>query len=137
MRRKITSICLSLAMILSSAIATFAGGALETVDITNAGPSPIPGHTAVRVIGIKWDSRTIPVQYSMNTTLNPIPNPLGPAFLTVAAAQTALQDSFNAWNNLPTSFIDMRITKTTGNLGLRGFDFVNELTFRTANNFSA
>ena len=48
-----------------------------------------------------------------------------------------MQASFDEWNAVPTSFIDMQITRTTGNLGLRGFDFVNELTFRTAANFTA
>jgi hypothetical protein len=48
-----------------------------------------------------------------------------------------LQTSFDAWNNIPTSFIDMRITGTTANPGLTGFDFVNELSFRTAANFGA
>src|SRR5262249_11060047 len=57
--------------------------------------------------------------------------------LTLAQAQAALQTSFDSWNQIPTSFIDMRITKTTANPGLAGFDFVNELTFRTAANFGA
>jgi hypothetical protein len=73
----------------------------------------------------------------MNNTLDPIPNPLGAPVLTLAQAQAALQVSFDAWNQIPTSFIDMRITGTTSNPGLVGFDFINELTFRTANNFGA
>ena len=63
--------------------------------------------------------------------------PLGAPVLTLAQAQAALQTSFDAWNNIPTSFIDMRITGTTFNPGLTGFDFVNELSFRTAANFGA
>ena len=89
------------------------------------------------MIGIKWDTRAIPVKYSINTTLDPVPNPLGAAFLTLAAARTEFQASFDAWNNIRTSFIDMRITGTTANPGLRGFDFINEVTFRTAANFTA
>ena len=137
MRKKITSIFVSVCMIFAGVISANAGGALETVDITAAPPSPIAGHLIAKVIGIKWDSRCIPVNYSMNTTLSPIPNPLGAPVLTLAAAQAALQDSFDAWNDLPTSFIDMQITGTTANAGLRGFDFVNELTFRTAVSFGA
>jgi hypothetical protein len=137
MRKKIASVCLSAFMIFASVIPALAGGALETVDITANTPSPIPGQTVAKVIGIKWDARCIPVKYSMNTTLNPVPNPLGPAFLTLADAQAAFQASFDQWNNLPTSFIDMRITGTTANLGLVGFDMVNELSFRTAANFTA
>jgi hypothetical protein len=73
----------------------------------------------------------------MNTSLDPIPNPLGPAFLTVAEAQAALQASLDAWNNIPTSFIDMSITGTTAKTTLVGFDFINELTFRTSAGFGA
>src|SRR5688572_30390686 len=118
--------------VLFIAAASYAGGALETIDITNAGPSPIAGHVAAKVIGIRWDARCIPVQYSMNTTLDPVPNPLGAPFLSVAAARASLQESLDDWNRLPSSYIDMRITKTTANPGLRGFDMINELTFRTA-----
>ena len=137
MKRQLTSIFLTTCMILMSVTSIRAGGALETVDITGAGPSPIPGHVLARVIGIKWDSRSIPVQYRVNNTLNPIPNPLGPAFLTVAQATTALQASFDQWNSLPSSFINMQIVGQTGNLGLVGFDFINELSFRTAAGFGA
>ena len=137
MKRQLTSIFLTTCMILMSVSSIRAGGALETVDLTGAGPSPIPGHLLARVIGIKWDSRSIPVQYRVNNTLDPIPNPLGPAFLTVAQATTALQASFDQWNSLPSSFINMQIVGTTSNLGLVGFNFVNELSFRTAAGFGA
>lgn len=137
MKKKIISICLSIFMVLVSALPALAGGALETIDITNAPPSPIAGHLLAKVIGIKWDARSIPVNYSMNTSLSPIPNPLGAPFLSVADAQSALQASFDAWNNLPTSYIDMRITGSTAKTTLVGFDFINELTFRTATSFGA
>jgi hypothetical protein len=114
-----------------------AGGALETIDLTGAGPSPIPGHLLARVIGIKWDARSIPVQYRINNTLDPIPNPLGPAFLSVAAATTELQASLNKWNDIPTSFISMQIIGTRANAGLVGFDMINEISFRTAAGFGA
>jgi hypothetical protein len=137
MRKRIASTCLVILMTLSGVVPAFAGGALEQIDITGNVPSPIAGQLVAKLIGIKWDARSIPVKYSMNTSQNPIPNPLGPAFLSVADAQTALQASFNAWNNLPTSFIDMRITGTTNKVTLAGFDFINELTFRTSAAFAA
>jgi hypothetical protein len=137
MIRKLTSIFLTSCMILMTVATARASGALETIDITNAPPSPIPGHLLARVIGIRWDARSIPVQYRVNNTLNPIPNPLGPAFLSVADATTAMQASFNRWNSLPSSFIDMQIVGTTNNPGLVGFNFVNELSFRTSAAFSA
>jgi hypothetical protein len=90
-----------------------------------------------KVIGIRWDARSIPVQYRVNNTLDPIPNPLGAAFLSVAAATTELQSSLDRWNNIPTSYINMQIVGTTNNPGLVGFNFVNEISFRTAAGFTA
>ena len=137
MKRKLTSILVISSMILMSVVSAHAGGPFETVDITGAGPSPIPGHLLARVIGIKWDARTIPVPYRINNTLNPIPNPLGPPIITVAQATTALEASLDAWTAIPSSYIDANIIGTTGNLGLIRFDFINELTFRTAAGFGA
>jgi hypothetical protein len=136
-KKKIVSMCMAVAMIFVSAATTRAGGALESFDITAQTPSPIAGQILARVIGIKWDARCIPVQYRINNTLDPVPNPLGAPILSVADAAAAFQTSFNAWNSLPSSFINMQVVGTTSNPGLRGFDFVNELTFRTANNFTA
>jgi hypothetical protein len=137
MKRKLTSILLATSMILMSVGTTLAGGPFESVDLTNAGPSPIPGHVLARVIGIKWDPRTIPVQYRVNNTLDPVPNPLGPAFLSVAQARVALEASLDAWNSIPTAYIDSHIVGTTNNPGLIRFDMINELTFRTAAGFAA
>jgi len=135
--KKIFNFGLCLCLALANVITVLAGGALEQIDITNAQPSPIPGQFIAKLVGIKWDTRSIPVKYSMNNTLDPIPNPLGAPVLTLAQAQAALQTSFDAWNQIPTSFIDMRITGTTANPGLAGFDFINELTFRTGATFAA
>ena len=137
MRRKLTSILLTTCMLLMGVVNVRAGGALETIDLTGAGPSPIAGHLLARVVGIKWDARSIPVQYRINNTLDPIPNPLGPAFLSVAAATTELQASLDKWNDIPTSFIDMQIIGTRANPGLVGFDMINEISFRTAAGFGA
>src|SRR4029077_781495 len=116
-----------------------AGGVLETFDITGFAPSPIPGQLLARVIGIRWDDRAIPVKYRINNAVDPVPNPLPPnaPVLTIAQATVALQQSFDAWNSLPTSYIDMRIVGTVTNPGLRGFDMINELTFNTAGTFAA
>jgi hypothetical protein len=137
MRSKTLSFILMVCLVLANAASVPAGGALETIDITGNIPSPTPGLLTARVIGFKWDSRCIPVKYSMNNSLDPIPNPLGTPFLSVADAQATFQAAFDSWNRIPTSFIDMRITGTTANPGLAGFDFVNELTFRSPANFGA
>lgn len=137
MIRKLTSILLTSSLVLMTVVNVRAGGSLESIDITAGAPSPIPGHILARVIGIKWDARSIPVSYKMNNTLNPIPNPLGPAFLSLADATTELQNSLNKWNSIPTSFINMQITGQVANPGLVGFDMINELSFRTAAGFTA
>jgi hypothetical protein len=141
--KKIFNFGLCLCLALSNVITVLAGGAVVQIDITNAQPSPIPGQLVAKLVGIKWDARSIPVQYSMNNTLDPIPNPLpnpnplGAPVLTLAQAQAALQESFDTWNKIPTSFIEMKITGTTANPGFAGFDFINELTFRTRAGFTA
>jgi len=131
MKRLLTSIFTITCMLLMSVGVTRAGGAFESIDITNAAPSSVPGHVLARVIGIRWDKRSIPVQYRVNNTLDPIPNPIGAPFLSVADATTALQAGLNTWNDIPTSFINLQITGTTSNPGFAGFDLVNEVTFRT------
>lgn len=134
----IFTIVVGMLVVTLCALPVFAGGALETFDITDNQPSPVAGQILANVIGIKWDARCMPVRYSQNTTLDPIPNPLGTGpVVTVAQAVAAQQASFDSWNKLRNSFIDMRITGTTTNPGLRGFDMVNELTFRTSNAFAA
>lgn len=135
--KKIFSIVLSACLMCASVIPAFAGGTLEQIDVTGNVPSPIAGHVIGKLVGIRWDARCLPVKYSMNTSLNPVPNPLGAPFLSVADAQAALQVSFDQWNAIPTSFIDMQITGTTNKVTLAGFDMINELTFRTAAGFTA
>ena len=137
MKRKLTSILLTTSMILMSIVTARAGGPFESFDITGAGPSPIPGHLLARVIPIKWDARSMPIPYRVNNTLDPIPNPLGAPFLSVAQVSAALQDSWDAWNDIPSSYVNAQIVGTTGNLGLIRFDMINELTFRTAAGFGA
>ena len=132
--KKFTAI-LAFAVLIATPI--FAGGALETVDITGDVPSPIAGHVIAKVIGIKWDARMIPVPYRMNNSLDPVPNPLGAPFLSVAQAQSVMQASFDEWNRIPTSFINMQIVGTTPKTSLQGFDQINEITFRTASGFTA
>jgi len=137
MEKKIFNFGLCLCLALSNVIAVQAGAAIAGFDITDSRPSPIPGQVIAKVIGIKWDVRSIPVQYSINNTLDPIPNPLDPLhpILNLAQAREALQASFDTWNQIPTSFIEMKITGTTANPRFARFDFVNELTFRTRPGF--
>jgi len=136
MRVKFTTTLLStLLAALAAASPALAGGNLETLDITQRQPSPVPGEINAKVVPVFWDSRCIPVQFRVNNTQDPIPNPLGAPILSLAAATATLQKSFDTWNSIPTSFIDMRIVGTNNNPGFVGFDFRNEITFRTENSF--
>ena len=136
MKRRLISILLATSMILMNVASAFAGGPFESFDITNAPVVP-PNFVLARTVQIKWDPRTIPVPYKVNNTLDPIPNPLGAPFLTVAQATAGLQASLDAWNSIPTSYINSQIVGNTGNLGLIQFDMINEITFRTGNTFAA
>lgn len=139
MRKKILIAFASFGLILGSA-SLRAGGRLETIDITGWVPSPIPGQFIAKVVGIEWDVRAIPVRYKVNNSTGlSVPNPLAPftPVLSLANATTALRDSLDAWNSIPTSFIEMHISGTVTNPGLVGFDFINEISFRTANSFNA
>ena len=143
--KKLATAFLCLAITGAAGVGLRAGGRLESFDITGMRPSPAAGQVLARVIGIQWDTRSIPVRYVVNTASGvvdtdgvlKVPNPLGPPVLTIAEATVALQSSFNAWNNIPTSYIDMRIVGTRSNPGLVGFDMVNELSFRTSAGFTA
>ena len=136
MKRNLVSILLTTSMILMSVANTRAGGPFESFDLTNA-PAVPPNFLLARTVQIKWDARTIPVPYRVNNTLNPIPNPLGAPVLTLAQATAGLQASLDAWNSIPTAYIESQIVGNTSNPGLIRFDMINELTFRTAAGFAA
>ncbi|HSF40213.1 MAG TPA: matrixin family metalloprotease [Thermoanaerobaculia bacterium] len=137
MRKTFTKVSLAVLLAASIGVPAFAGGALEQIDITGNVPSPVPGFIDGTLVPIHWDSRCLPIQYVVNNTQNPIPNPLGPAFLTLADATAGIQSAMNAWNQIPTSYISMQIVGTVANPGVRGFDMKNELTFRSAAGFAA
>jgi|GEM_PF-696450 len=128
---------LALACSALTALPALAGGSLQTINLSSAVPTADPDFELVDTVDLRWDPRCVPVAYRINDTLDPIPNPLGPPVLSLADARSALADAFATWNQIPTSYIESSITGTTGNTGTRGFDFVNELTFRTPAGFTA
>jgi hypothetical protein len=132
---------ISLAALLAASFGTvpvLAGGFLESLDITGNVPSPIPGQINARLVRIFHDPRCIPVQFQLNNTQDPIPNPLGSGpVVSLAAARTTLQKAFDTWTRIPTSYIDEKIVGTVANPGFVGFDMINEITFRTPANFGA
>src|SRR5687767_8927686 len=136
MQNKTLALMLS-ALLLAGTSGMQAGGNLETLNINGFRPSPIAGDILADLVGIRWDTRTLPVRYRVNASLDPVPNPLGTPFLSVAAASEVMQDSLDLWNQIPTSYIDMQIVGTLVNVGQQGFDMKNEVTFRTTATFNA
>ena len=137
MREKLVRI--SLAALLAAVVGSapvLAGGFLEAFDITGRVPSPIPGQINARLVRMFHDPRCIPVRFQLNSTQDPIPNPLGSGpVVSLAAARTALQKALDSWNSIPTSYIEEKITGTVANPGFVGFDMVDEISFRTPANF--
>jgi Matrixin len=134
MKKALFSVLLVALLPISNA---WAAGQLEQIDTTNATPAPTAGELLVDIVGIRWDARAIPVNYRVNNTLNPVPNPLGTPVLDVSQARGIFQASFDRWNRIPTSYINSRVIGETANAGNAGFDFVNELSFRTAPTFGS
>jgi hypothetical protein len=103
-----------------------AGGRLDTFKFT--GTSSVPGLEDVEIVGIFWDDRCVNIDYVVDN----IPaNPGRPNQISPQQIRQELQTSFNQWNQIPTSYINMNIVEIrTLNNGVRGFDFINELTFQ-------
>jgi len=130
MRKALGSVALGALLALGGPRHASAGGFYQTVDLTLNLPAPAPGLLAGTQIPMRWDERCIPAPFRVNDTLDPIPNPLGDDFLSLAEATEALKVALETWNAIPTSFIEMRLVGSTSNPGFRGFDMVNEITFR-------
>lgn len=113
----------------ATALATqaYAGGRLEQIDLLPQ--QTFPGLQDADVVPIFWDERCASVEYTMDNT----PANVGtPQEIPVATLVVEQQESFDQWNKIRTSYIEMNITSTRelGN-GVRSFDFINELTWET------
>ncbi|MGF1606539.1 MAG: hypothetical protein ACFB22_09380 [Rhodothalassiaceae bacterium] len=111
-----------------------AGGNLETLEAV----AEVEGGSILQAIPIKWDKRCVPVEYTLDTTQ--LPNALVEGVDEISAEDLAdeIQASLDPWNEIPTSYIDMQLTRV-GEFGLgpREFDFINQVTFDTAPGFGA
>ena len=89
------------------------------------------------LIGIKWDERCASVEYTFNS--NRGANPGTGAEISPEQLADAVQDGLDRWNGNPSSFIEMNITNLTdlGDRPRQGLDFINEVTFITADGFTA
>jgi Matrixin len=121
---------IAIASMLAIAGQVYAGGRLDTFQRT--GVSSVPGLEDVNVVGIFWDDRCVNVNYVVDN----IPaNPGRPNEISPQQIRQELQTSFDQWNKIPTSYINMNIVDIrTLNNGVRRFDFINELTFQAPPN---
>jgi Matrixin len=129
-RAALLALCCATGFLLP-AVPALAGGRLDAAAMLD-GPSPYPGYFLAQSVPIFHDVRCIPAPYFLNATRDPLPNPLGPPVVSLAEARQAIQAALDAWNDVPTSFIDMRLVGTTGNPGFfQTFDTINEIHFNS------
>jgi hypothetical protein len=133
--RLLTASAFVLLLGLTPAAPLHAGGFLETYDFTGRTPSPRTGEVIADVVPIRWDERCMPIPHRVNDYFDPIPNPLGGDFLSLSEATAVLEEAFETWNRIPTSYGEMHIEGTVTNPEPAGYDFVNELTFITPEGF--
>ena len=100
------------------------------------GQQTFPPFQDADIVGIFWDARCAEVEY----TLNNIPaNPGTANEIAPATLRTLVQNELDEWNANRASYIKMDITRIA-DLGARprqGLDFINEVTWFTAPNFTA
>ena len=129
------ALLLSLPLALAAAAPAGAGGALETLDLTDAAPGPVAGTEVAAVVPIRWDDRCLPPPQVIDADLDPIPNPLGADLLTVADAAAVFAAAMARWNAVPTSYAALALAGTASAPNAAGFDTVNEITFDTGPDF--
>ena len=121
-------------ILLSLALASWpliANTIVEDLDISGFRPSPrYPGLVLAHPTPQSWQRCPL-VHFRVNDNLDPIPNPLGPAFLRVEDTLPVFRQAAKLWNDIPTSFMEIQVDGTVDNPGRTGFDFVNEISFRT------
>lgn len=114
---------------------TQTGRQLDTFDFTSQETVIVDGQpvTEVGLPGIFWDERCASVEYTFNSAFgaNTGLGVFGAEELTPEQLAGAVQDSLDRWNENPSSYIEMNITRIE-NLGPRlrvGGDFINEVVF--------
>ncbi|HVR10493.1 MAG TPA: hypothetical protein VMW75_20775, partial [Thermoanaerobaculia bacterium] len=138
MRPRYLAIAIAALLLLAppAAVRAPAESVIKEINITGFVPSPFPGLVEGSVVNQHWDSRCLPIHFKINNTQDPIPNPLGNAFLTVAEATDTLKKANDMWNAIPTAFIKADINGTVANPSFAGLDFINEITWRTGPGFN-
>lgn len=131
-RPRLAAILLALALVPAPPL--FAGGAITTISITNQ-PSPVAGELVADIVPSRWPDGCTSPDFYVNDAFDPIPNPIGPDTLTVAQVIDTLEQAAAVWNDIPTSYSEIRIAGTTTNPNRPRFDQIHEITFRRSGDF--
>lgn len=132
-QRKNAVLLFLLASLACAPLPLLAGTGVEELDVTNPPPSPrYPGLFIGHPIEQKLQ-HCEPLRFRVNNSMDPIPNPLGPRFVTVAQTLPVFQAAAQLWNDIPTSYLQFEVNGTYNNPNRARFDYVNEITWRTGN----
>jgi len=93
-------------------------------------PSPIPGQVIVEEQPVRWDPRCLPAPFVVDDGLDPLPNPLGEDFLSLADVVDGLRLAADVWNDIPTSYVGFEIVGTRSGSGVPVDNHINEITFQ-------
>lgn len=126
--RRLALVCAA-AIGIGASGALHAGSALEQFDYTGFPPSPIAGQFVGTSTPVFIDERCMPLQMRMNTSRDPVAAGADGVPTTLAVARAAVQTAMQSWNEIPTSYVELKFVGTTPNPGLWAFDFVNEASF--------
>lgn len=110
-------------------LSAYAGGQLDTFDLTTLEDQNGDGLFEIPIVGIFWDERCAAVSYTLDDTPanNGTPNEL-----PVATVQAEVQAAFDQWNNIRSSYINMQVDQIAPVAPISLFDFTNALTFEHA-----
>lgn len=113
------------------------GRQLDTFAFTGEFLDEAQTEERVENVGIFWDERCAAVDYTYNT--DGAPNEAFGSPISDNQAIGAVQAGLDRWNENPASYIAMNVTerRALGERPRQGFDFINEVTFITADDFGA
>jgi hypothetical protein len=94
---------------LGIAVPTLGGGSLESFDSTGHRASPIPGEVLAVTRAERLDVRCILLAFRLSTSVDPLPNGGPVAPLPLAEARRSIERAMASWNDIPTSYVEMRI----------------------------
>lgn len=118
------------ALLLAGAPAPIRAGGFIQKFVPTGEPSPIPGQVIVEERPVRWDARCLPAPFVVDDGLDPLPNPLGEDFLSLAEVVDGLRFAADQWNDIPTSYVGFEIGGTRSGSGVPTDNHINEITFQ-------